>query len=412
MQPSFRARELESDPRPLMIDSVVEAACRAGRAQVAVPHSLLSRPMHAAARRALPGRGPDWLSRRNDEAPHPPDGRPTRTPAAWLSLLRRPPKDVVFPGAWRGAPHQRRGVLAAIGQRHAQQPLMRVLSRPVTDAATAAHYLPVPDSWRRTPGSARHSRAVFASSALTVAVHLNQVTSRWWCKSRSPLAWVTTWRGPSCDGQRDHANGSHGRTQHTTALTRFSVVGDGPAVGAGRAQRPGAGRGLRARRRGRRQVPDAVAGRQILAVTATMAAGSPPTGGGPKSDGACRRPIALPANPGVGHPGLRTGQAARPLGPASEDGGLRRSPPATAPRGAAMTRLPTSTPPACHTGPPSTRRGPELLGLRTEGRSTVLTTAAMLLRPRTASTRLHRPSRTAGHDQLAPVRRIRTSLPG
>jgi hypothetical protein len=77
-----------------------------------------------------------------------------------------------------------------------------------------------------------------------------------------------------------------------------------------------------------------------------------------------------------------------------------------------MTRLPTSTPPACHTGPPSTRRGPELLGLRTEGRSTVLSTAAMLLRPRTASTRLHRPSRTAGHDQLAPVRRIRTSLPG
>jgi hypothetical protein len=77
-----------------------------------------------------------------------------------------------------------------------------------------------------------------------------------------------------------------------------------------------------------------------------------------------------------------------------------------------MTRLPTSTPPACHTGPPSTRRGPELLGLRTEGRSTVLTTAAMLLRPRTASTRLHRPGRTAGQDQLAPVRRIRTSLPG
>src|SRR4051812_16845051 len=57
--------------------------------------------------------GPKWLARRNDEAPHPPDGRPTRTPAAWLSLLRRPPKDVVFPGAWRGAPHQRRGVLAA-----------------------------------------------------------------------------------------------------------------------------------------------------------------------------------------------------------------------------------------------------------------------------------------------------------
>src|SRR5688572_20799950 len=79
-------RELESDPRPLMIDSVDAAAYRAGRAQVTVPHSLLSRPMHAAARRALPGRGPDWLSRRNDEAPHPPDGRPTRTPAAWLSL--------------------------------------------------------------------------------------------------------------------------------------------------------------------------------------------------------------------------------------------------------------------------------------------------------------------------------------
>jgi hypothetical protein len=31
-------------------------------------------------------------------------------------------------------------------------------------------------------------------------------------------------QGPSCDGQRDHANGSRGKTQHTMALEQAALL--------------------------------------------------------------------------------------------------------------------------------------------------------------------------------------------
>ena len=76
-----------------------------------------------------------------------------------------------------------------------------------------------------------------------------------------------------------------------------------------------------------------------------------------------------------------------------------------------MTGLPTSTPPARHTRPPSTRRGPELLELLAKEWSTVATAAALSLKLRIADTHIRRPSRTTAHDRLACVRRTRTSLP-
>src|SRR5215203_2515433 len=43
-------------------------------------------------------------------------------------------------------------------------------------------------------------------------------------KSRPLTAWVITCEGPSCEGQRDHANGSRGRTQHTMALDQSALL--------------------------------------------------------------------------------------------------------------------------------------------------------------------------------------------
>src|SRR3712207_2172279 len=45
-----------------------------------------------------------------------------------------------------------------------------------------------------------------------------------WCKSRSLTTWAFTGAGPSCDGQRDHANGSRGRTQHAMALDQSALL--------------------------------------------------------------------------------------------------------------------------------------------------------------------------------------------
>src|SRR4051794_31509085 len=88
-----------------------------------------------------------------------------------VSILICPLENVAIPRAHCCAPHQRRGVLTAVGQRHAQEPLVHVLSGAVADTAAAVHLSPGAD------GDARRA-AVAAHPAATVALHSNQTRPR------------------------------------------------------------------------------------------------------------------------------------------------------------------------------------------------------------------------------------------